>query len=960
MARARTRTLAALVAVVAVGHPPAAVAQGRVLLEEDFEEPSELWPPFSDGAITLENRRGGLRVFLESTEALVLPAEVTEPLLHLRVEADVTRLAKGEEAGLYGVGCGLGSGSDGSQYTFSISPETRYYQAEWLGPSQVETLGRGFGAKAIRRPPATNHVQADCQGGPDSTVLRLSVNGKLVAELTDEHASTASFDSVVLAAAAPGTDVLFDNVVVAGYGSPVPAEAAPTEPEAEPGAAEEPADQVDCTSKVVDDADALSAEMEAQAADAAARLERIGADPYVRFVGSFAPSASIDAYEQELVRACSTYHSQTPGERKNNLVLLIVALDERRAVLAWGERWDAALEDEADRIRADFLNPNLRDGEYGLAAAETLDEVASGIDAELHPSRSPWWLVLYALAGLAILGAAGFAAWRYRRAVGRRAATRKLAIDARTEAASAIAEVGTAHDELGRALEIAALAVGPEEASELDDRSEKATAAVEKATELYSALHGPNWDPDRRHSTDELEKIAAAYGAASQAAGLAQAEIAAATELTSELTELSERLPADIEAADVLLATAVTARESAGKARYRVVTADDLSARAAGLLAEARAAGAQKRVRAGAAAASEAKALAQEARDWCYGLPELRAGLEKDAEALEGRISDVSAKTPGAAQVFELVSAAFAEDSWRPVRGNGSAAEQRIAFAAHAREEAVAAATMERQNWEASRAAIESGDAALDEAEKRLEAIHAMRDALERAKADAPQEVEAAAADIAAAWEFVGSHDDEIAEAREDELRAAEGTLEQARAELAEEMPNYLVAVKQAAAANEAADRVLAACRSEVEEVERLEAKAASALRDADFAVSTAAGYLDSHARPQTWLDEAQEALAEAQRSSGTQEPEKRKALETRIELARKAESEAKRVLDEAKRKVRADKDEDDRPFWPWLIPVGEDWDHDSSGGGGWSGGDSGGGGGGSDGGGGGSSSGGW
>jgi uncharacterized membrane protein YgcG len=955
----RVGALGVLIGLLVGLLPPSASSQARVLLEEDFSRPSLEWPEFGDESVRFEYRDGGYRVVSEAGGGVALPTAVDESVASMRVEADVTQRKDAKGTELYGVACGLG---ELSSYTFFIGPDTRSYSIEQTDVNGiVVALDRGSRVKQMRRPPATNHLRADCRGGP-ATLLELSVNGTLVAKVEDPR-GLDKFDRVELALGTGDTDVLFDNLVVRGSGFAPQDEAV--------GAAGEGGGGNDCASRVVDDANVLSPAMEAQATQAAAGLEAIGADPYVRFVRTYAPHASIDAYERALIRTCATYESENAGERKNNLVLLIVAMSERKAVLSWGERWNASLEDEADRVRADFLNPNLRDGEYGRAVVDTLGEVERLLEEQLHPSRGggglrTWAIVLSALVGLGLLVLAGVGAARYRRFTRKRAAAQAEAITRRDEATGAMTEMSTAHDELGGVVEIAKLQLGPEEVSELDDACAKATAAVDEAIQRYSALDGPEWDPERRHALEDFEKIAAAYRAAHEAASTAHAAIAETMNLASGLTKLAQELPREIEEVDTLLATASAARGSAAKVGYRVEKADDVIDRATSLLSQARAAVADKRLRAGEAAVADAQALARDAAAWCDGLPELRAGLERDAEALNARIQGLMAKTPVAKAVFEAIATAFAPDSWGPVRGNGSGAERCMAYASRAQAEAAEAATMERQEWEAARAAIENGNAAVNEAEKLLEAIHAMRQALEQAMANAPGEVEAAAADIAAARDYLRSHDRSIAEAREDELSEAEATLERARAELTEEMPNYLVVVKQASSANAAADQVLAACRSEVEQLERLKAKAVSALRDADIALSTAARYIDSHlsdveAGTESKLAQAERNLAAAKavtvavRSPETAERDQREALEKKIELAEAAESDAELALKEAKRDVRSARRAPSRSdFWSSTFDSSTSYSSFSSGGGGGS--SSGGGGGG----GGGSSSGGW
>src|SRR4051794_10684491 len=127
-----------------------------------------------------------------------------------------------------------------------------------------------------------------------------------------------------------------------------------------------------CSNLVADRAHALTPAMRAQAVAGARTAEGEGADVHVWFVRRL-PAAGIDAFESSVRRRCESWRRAGSALRKPNLLVLIVGFEPRAAGLYWGERWSRSLDGgEADRLRASELIPNLREGQYGLAARETL------------------------------------------------------------------------------------------------------------------------------------------------------------------------------------------------------------------------------------------------------------------------------------------------------------------------------------------------------------------------------------------------------------------------------------------------------------------------------------------------------------------------------------------------------------------------------------------------------------
>lgn len=694
---------------------------------------------------------------------------------------------------------------------------------------------------------------------------------------------------------------------------------------------------IDCDAYVVDQAGVFKGDMRSQAEEAANDLQNIGADPRVVFIDTFEPLGSVDDFEEQMVKRCDSWQS-ADQLRKNNLVALIVAIDDRKAVLSWGERWEPSLEGEADRIRADFLNPYLADSEFGEAVQETFGEVESLLDEQLHPTDDPdttiineapdeptdltaLWIILAALGGFGLLGLAGFGAVRYRRFLIQKDAAQDRAVAARDQAVNAISEMNQAHDELTRSVEIAGLALGEEELMELNQSYQAATAAVGMATDAFAEMHGEADDPEEGHRIDEYEALAAEYESIRAKAAEATNAISAANALAAELGKLAAELPKRLSALADSLKSSEAVRQEAKAAGYRVDYADSLVEDATKLEKKAATSVTDKRLRDAEESLAAAEALVAECAAWCKALPDLKADLERDAAALALRSSEVQKRIIEVKAVFDGLAATYAEDSWEAVRGNGSEAEAALDYAQKAHVEATRAGSMEAQEWKESRAALVAGNEALDQADTVLKAIVDLRDRLKEAEAAAGNEIELAGADIAGAWEFIRANDQDVPEALEAELKAAEEALTEARRELSEDKPNYLEVVRFARQANETADQVLVDARSSHEQIERLKSKSQSALREAERAVQTAANYIASHSSdvgsaPESQLSSARSTLAEAAaasvqiRSEETADQDQIESLERKVRLAEDAEQEADAAYAAAQRDVREAEEE--------------------------------------------------
>ena len=204
-------------------------------------------------------------------------------------------------------------------------------------------------------------------------------------------------------------------------------------------------------------------------------------------------------------------------------------------------------------------------------------------------------------------------------------------------------------------------------------------------------------------------------------------------------------------------------------------------------------------------------------------------------------------------------------------------------------DKARAAASMEQQDWLKASELLKQGSTWLDEAEVFMQSISAIEASLETARRDAPGEISAAQADIAAGWKYINAYDEDIRESLEDDLRQAEKKVKAAGEELRKDKADYLMVVKLAKEANDSADKILAQARSEHEAAERMRSKAASALRDARSRVSIAAEYLRDH--PMDAGEEARRHLANA--DTALRQAEIAVDVDTQISLAETAENAA-------------------------------------------------------------------
>jgi hypothetical protein len=119
---------------------------------------------------------------------------------------------RGEQLSAHGVRCASGD----RQYDFVLTPDSRRPAIYVNTADSGRELAIRMRAPVVRAPPATNHLGAECIGGPEGAILRLLVNGRRVLAKRDPR-GPATFDSIALVSTSGekgGNEALFDNLLV--------------------------------------------------------------------------------------------------------------------------------------------------------------------------------------------------------------------------------------------------------------------------------------------------------------------------------------------------------------------------------------------------------------------------------------------------------------------------------------------------------------------------------------------------------------------------------------------------------------------------------------------------------------------------------------------------------------------------------------------------------------------------
>jgi len=283
--------------------------------------------------------------------------------------------------------------------------------------------------------------------------------------------------------------------------------------------------------------------------------------------------------------------------------------------------------------------------------------------------------------------------------------------------------------------------------------------------------------------------------------------------------------------------------------------------------------------------------------------------LKKYLLDLKKQVTDANSKIDEVRAVFLVMRDEYAPEMLDSVMGNGSEAEKRVETIAAAIKDIEKAISREVQDWDGAYKLVNQSDVWLKEIEGLLSAIGQLKTNIENAKREVKIEIGDAKSDIDKALAYIKQHDADIDDGLEDDLKAAEGKLQESQNELRKSKPHYIKALKLAREANSKADRIFEKSVEQHEYAERQRKQAVSLLNEAERSIDTAESYINNHRSDveqaaKSDLQSAQSWFWQARQTSD---------IKAVIERAKRADDLADSAYAKAKRDVSDAEDERDR-----------------------------------------------
>jgi uncharacterized membrane protein YgcG len=656
---------------------------------------------------------------------------------------------------------------------------------------------------------------------------------------------------------------------------------------------------------VIDDAN-IFGNRTGEVETAATKLLSKGADVRVRTILTYGSSANLDQYEAQLEQQSPSWLGQN-GDRKNNLIVLIISTQERQTGLYYGSVWDSILANNWLRIQTDIMNPLFRNGDYvtgtirGLAEIQRLIETNGQTSAPVQTPKgaSNWWIVPLVILVIVALLVGLLVFYNFRKSRARQLAIRQKAILAKQAAASGINQLIETTQMLEIKVNVISGQVVPDESTVLSEGLEKAKRLTDQSSQAYSELSHSAGDPENPRLGEaqlgviepEYQKILSNLREANDAVKSVEDNLVVIQKAVGDF-------PNKVDEVNTAIVDSLSKQAELNKAGFKTSFAAELTAKGQDFLEKAKSLAAERRVIEGLKCLDAASDQIKQANQAVADLPRKKQEVESAIPLLASRIEKTKESIINGRTVFERLSQGFAETTWESVLGNGTEAENRVNWALDAQRDT--GNEIEQQDWQQALDLVKKGNDWLNEADSLMKAISELEVNLLAARRDAPAEISTAQTDIASAWDYINRYDDDIRESLEDDLRAAESKNNLAKEELNRPQPDYFKVCKAAREAHESADKILLQARGEHEMAERLRAKAASSLRDAGAKVSIAARYIENHhpvvqQEARSYYTNAVESLRQAQAAPDSN---------SQIALAAQAESAADQAYSMASRDV--------------------------------------------------------
>lgn len=708
---------------------------------------------------------------------------------------------------------------------------------------------------------------------------------------------------------------------------------------------------------------------------AAERLIQRGADVRVVTVDSYGNEPNLDEYYLSLERGYPSW--RVDGERKNNLIVFIIAKNDRKTGIYYGDEWDRVLRDEWKDVTTKYMNPSFKRGEFVDGFVRGIERTTAMVDNYLdspssgdsappvviveRPQSDPvsvqssepvdlsglWSILGWGLALVAVAGAVFFVVivWKQRkRDEDERKGVQQKAKMAKQSVADALSIAKKSMENLESLVPVLISQLdesgGAELLNALDDLKNRRVSIVSE----YASTQTSAGDPDSEDlSKSQYGAMHKRYDALLEKVTHLVVDVKAFEKETYALRDLISGADEAVKYSESVIEKATGVVGAVRRQGFKTPDADQALMQANDFLGHILHSIESKRYTDIPEKQKKLEAKTDAAAQAALAIKSRKKTIEERTERLRVALPGMDDMIERGRKTFEVISARYSPRSWDPVKGNGTEAERRRIHVAQAIGTVCKLASMEQQDWVGAETLLERAEAAVAQCDSLMRSVIAMRQHLETAEANVRSEVGESKRDIVKAWQYIKAHDDDIRESLEGDLRNAEKILQVAIDELALERPDYIRAFKAAQQVNNTADRVFAEAVEEHERQERLRKRLSVQLEIAEGAVSDAEEYFEDHGSDigrslEDKLGSIRKRYDQARQTDSIVD------LAVAIAVLESIESDAESVLDDAKnevseaqaaRNVSWGSRDDDDDFWGSSGGGSTDWNFGGSSGGG-------------------------
>lgn len=233
--------------------------------------------------------------------------------------------------------------------------------------------------------------------------------------------------------------------------------------------------------------------------------------------------------------------ARADGALLSNVIGVYVAVNDRYSEIAYGDQWSDALfvNDNAELIRRDALNPGLSDGDYTRGVTDGLTAINAAIENPPVPGGGTFVDTLPIAAtvgGVAAAGGGLFLLSRRRRAAKTRSDAQQRLKDAKEGAGTLIADLGRRFNDAAEKAKFDAVSYSKDDVVRVQALQREASGRFLKVQEQFDDV-GETLERYEKPSNEQLATAAAGYdGVTAEAQGVSEA-LTAVEELRAQLDE---------------------------------------------------------------------------------------------------------------------------------------------------------------------------------------------------------------------------------------------------------------------------------------------------------------------------------------------------------------------------------------------------------------------------------------